>query len=496
MVNIRTSDAGRGLLGVIAAAALAFGVAAVGMSVATAGGRPGPARANLTEQLSITAKLGASRPLPRGFYGINYDYGGASVYVQDGNGKVDSQLAAVKPGTLRWPGGTGANYFQWRDGYPVPETAVPKGKKCPPSECEIDGFRFTLAVLAAAYRSTRATPIFDLNIMTSTLAQQIDMLKAARTADKLPVKYVELGNEFYLPMADYIKAFPTAAAYGKAVAADVKALHKAFPGVLVAAVGSSGTASARAVGWNAGMLKVATGAGKPDAVTLHDHPTFDASLTTGRLPALFTEAYTSAANISRASKELRGAPAWITEYGLSLRSTAANPAQLTYANALFEGAAAVLLAQQVSDAKLVNFWAAYSPNDPSAYTTSGLTPDGLAMSWLDDAAYGARTATRITFPGGPVLATSGDPALVGESFSGGTRGALLVNFSGSPVTVAAGNAIPTGARYCQATGNPVSQIPVAGKLTFAHGTTGRALTLPRYSITVVGGVSPCRVPAP
>jgi alpha-L-arabinofuranosidase len=29
------------------------------------------------------------------------------------------QLAALKPGTLRYPGGTGANFFQWKAGLSV-----------------------------------------------------------------------------------------------------------------------------------------------------------------------------------------------------------------------------------------------------------------------------------------------------------------------------------------------------------------------------------------
>jgi hypothetical protein len=33
---------------------------------------------------------------------------------------VPHQLADLAPGTLRWPGGTGANYFRWRKGYPEP----------------------------------------------------------------------------------------------------------------------------------------------------------------------------------------------------------------------------------------------------------------------------------------------------------------------------------------------------------------------------------------
>jgi hypothetical protein len=452
------------------AAGLALSAGAVGTSTAAAASsKPG-----------VTAGFGMSRPLPQGFFGINYDYGGAPVYVKDGS--VAQQLAAAEPGTLRWPGGTSSNYFQWQKGYPVPEGTG----KCRPSECQTDGFRFTLADLAAAYRSTGATPIFDLNVMTSTLAQQIDMLKTAQNTDQLPVKYVELGNEFYLSRADYRKAFPTAGDYGKAVAADVKALHKAFPGVLVAAVGSSGTGSARAAGWNAGMLEEATGAGQPDAVTLHDHPAYDQSLTVSGLPDLFTEAYTSAASISQVTREFPGTPAWITEYGLSLHSTASNPAQLTYANALFEAEAAMLLAQKVSDATLVDYWAGFGPGLNYAYTSSGLTPAGLAMTWLDEAARGARTGTQITFPGGPALAPGGDPALVGESFSGtGTRGEMLINLSGSPVTIAAGTAIPAGAPYRQATGQPTSQIATAAQLTITSGTIGRSLVLAPYSMTVI-----------
>jgi hypothetical protein len=178
----------------------------------------------VTVKSAVTVRLGASRALPGGFFGINYDYGGASVYVKDS--QVARQLAAIEPGTLRWPGGTGANYFQWRKGYPQP----PSGEPCAASECEADGFHFTLADVAAAYRQSGAIPIFDLNIMTSTLAQQIDMLKAALHTYKLPVRYVELGNEFYLSRADYVRKFPTAEDYGNAVAADVKALHQAFPG--------------------------------------------------------------------------------------------------------------------------------------------------------------------------------------------------------------------------------------------------------------------------
>jgi hypothetical protein len=462
-------------LAVVSAAGLLLSVAGYGMASAVT------KSSAATASNAVTVRLGASRPMPAGFFGINYDYGGAAVYVKDS--RVPRQLAAIAPGTLRWPGGTGANYFQWRKGYPQP----PSGQTCSDHECETDGFQFTLADLAAAYKASGAIPIFDLNIMTSTLTQQIDMLRAAKNTYKLPVKYVELGNELYLPNSDYVNKFPTARDYGMAVAADVKALHKAFPGVIVAAVGSADNRTTRESGWNSGMLSEAKGAGRPNVITLHDHPQYNKSLTTSGLPALFTLPYTSAANLAKVSKTFGSTPTWITEYGLSLGFSKGNPAQYTYANALWESEAAILIAQDVHDATLVNYWAAFGSAVSYAYTASGLTPDGLAMTWLDEAARGARTESPLVFAGEPHLGSSGDAALVGESF-GGTRSRteIVINLSGKSISVATNAAIPSGTRYEQVTGQPVKRATTASQLTVKDGVTGRSMTFAPYSITVVG----------
>lgn len=452
-------------------------VPAVGLALSAAG----YGVASAVTQSAVTVRLGTSRALPTGFFGTNYDYGGAPVYVTDAH--VPHQLAALAPGTLRWPGGTGANYFQWRKGYPEPQG----GKKCSADECETDGFRFTLTDLAVAYRRTRAIPMFDLNIMTSTLKQQIDMLVAAHRSHKLPIKYVELGNELYLPRADYAHYFPTAKDYGKVVAADVKALHRAFPRALVAAVGSADNGSRRAAGWNSGMLSETKGAGRPNVVTLHDHPVYTKSLTASGLPALFTLPYTSAANLARISKAFGRTPTWITEYGLSLHASNGNPAQYTYANALWESEAAILIAQRVRDATLVNYWSAFGRVVSYSYTGSGLTPVGLAMTWLDQSAHGASTEAPLLFSGGPTLGASGDSALVGESFTGkGSRAEIVVNLGGTAVSVPTGAAIPSGIRFEQVSGQPVKRIRMASQLAVTHGVTGQSITLAPYSITLVG----------
>lgn len=439
--------------------------------------------------VGVAATPGPARALPPGYFGINYDYGGASIYTADAD--VAGQLAALQPGTLRWPAGTGANYFQWGQGYPVAVSSGGTGQCAPPPEREVDGFQFTLADLAAAYRRTGASPIFDLNVMSAGLADQIQMLRTARDVDKLPIKYVELGNEFYLCNTDYVQAFPTAQDYGRNVAADVRTLHADFPGVTVAAVGSAQSGQPRAAGWNAGLLAAATGTGKPDVITLHDHPKFADSLTEAELPGLFAQAYSSARNVDEAAGKLAGIPTWITEYSLSEQPTPADPAQRTYANALFEPAAAILLTQSVPDATLLDYWSSFGPN--LNYTDTGtnptvLTPMGLAMSWLDQAAHQAVKAVPIVFSGGPTLGSTGDSALVGESFitANGVASDLLVNLSGQAVTVPTGSAVPSRRHYRQANGDPVKQIPAATDLTTTSGTVGASITLAPYSLTVIG----------
>jgi hypothetical protein len=140
-------------------------------------------------------------------------------------------------------------------------------------------------------------------------------------------------------------------------------------------------------------------------ITPHDHPQYNESLTASGLPALFTLPYTSAANLAKVSKAFGRTPTWITEYGLSLSFSTGNPAQYTYANALWETEAAMLIAQDVHDATLVNYWAAFGSAVSYAHTASGLTPDGLAMTWLDQAARGARSETPLVFANAPRLAT-------------------------------------------------------------------------------------------
>src|SRR5207248_10180294 len=123
------------------------------------------------------------------------------------NSSLLRALAELKPQTLRYPGGTVANYWDWRQGWFVRGAQVPPNwYNLPPAPAPLEDFK-------QAIKASGATPVFVLNMLTSTLDAQLAMLRHARWLG-LPVALVELGNEFYLNAPDYAAAFPTGQDYG------------------------------------------------------------------------------------------------------------------------------------------------------------------------------------------------------------------------------------------------------------------------------------------
>ena len=436
----------------------------------------------------VSAKLGAGHSLLANWSGVNFDYNGAAPYAS-ADASFYQQLATLKPGTLRYPGGTGANFFQWKAGLSV----NPPAGSCVSSTTS-GAFRFRLPDLVKAYRATKAPPVYDLNVMTSSLSCQLQLLRRARQLG-LPVRYVELGNELYLGIKDYPSFFPTAADYGTTVARYVQAIRKDFPHAQVAAVGSLPTSTARERDWNTSMLDAARKAhGLPGAITLHVYPTDDKTLTASGLPGLFTEPYTELAKISAVIGQLPASPkVWLTEYNLlPMHTPNGNPAQTSYAQALFVAEMNLLLAQHVPSAQFADLWAAFGGNASYAYAGHPAdppqTPGGLALQLVDDASHGATQTRPMNFTGAPALTAGGAPGLIGQSFTSATaRREVLINLTGQVLTIKTGSAIPAGRRYelVSFSGSPVAQVSQASALTVKHETTGSSITVPAYSIILV-----------
>ena len=89
---------------------------------------------------------------------------------------------------------------------------------------------------AQLVKDANAIPVFDLNMVTSTLPDQLEMLSAAKQLG-MPIRRIELGNELYYRAPLVVKAFPTAAAYGREASRWIAAIKARYPKAQIAAVG-------------------------------------------------------------------------------------------------------------------------------------------------------------------------------------------------------------------------------------------------------------------
>jgi hypothetical protein len=462
---------------------------------------------------------GAARTLPPDWLGFNGEAvtGPAGLW---GDRRFAAAVAALRPEAIRLFGGTTANYWDWRRGTFVGAAAARMTGV--PSELAAARPRVSvsLADWARIVRAARATPVYDLNVVSSTLGEQLAMLRAARGLG-LPVTRVELGNELYL--GRYRRLFPDGLAYGRVAARWAAALKAAFPGVRVAAVGfvaeSSGApVSSRERSWNSDVLATFKGA---DALTFH--PYFQTGLTAGASPAsagaaaamLLDPSLRWAAVQAGALAQLKpGVAAWLTEYNLFDRVAAAHT---TWAQGLALAAYTLdLLDDSRVDQADVHALAASAPfgalfvdrngldfgvsgsrafhpprPNPPATQPFGRSATGIATAALLDALRGARRAQPIAFRVVAPRQTAGSPAtaLRGELFGGDGEPARAVVLNLSPATLLA---LPpaqlASGGFDQLWAAPPTLVNGTAALDHAHGHfAALGLVLPGYSITVLGG---------
>lgn len=179
------------------------------------------------------------------------------------------KVASLNPKLIRYPGGTVASYWDWKEGWLMNDGDIKKEwASIPRSPIKLQDLKF-------ACDQTGAKPVFVLNMMKSTLAYQLEMLRSAAQTG-LPVLYVELDNELYLGEKFYVQRFPTGADYAKEANTWISTIKKEFPGVKIAVVGYSnreGAAvkkekpnAARTANWNRLVAQNIQGA---DGMTFH-----------------------------------------------------------------------------------------------------------------------------------------------------------------------------------------------------------------------------------
>jgi hypothetical protein len=397
---------------------------------------------------------------------------------------------------------------------------------------------YRLEDLKLALDATAAQPILVVNMLTSTLDEQLAMLRHA-TRLGFSARYVELGNEFYLSEDTYISRFPTAEDYGLEATRWIDRIKKDFPKTEVAAVGAYSTAgqSERRATWNRRLLTTLRGA---DAIVLHvyvgsglgpslksltqtrlagrdsaSNPWYAApDIQRQQLQALRTPAGAAAVlsmpfradqQLRREIQDLPGLRVWVTEYNLFDR---VGPTKGTWAHGLLtatmlglflENPRVELSCCHVIGSPLTSFATLFMNEDPFrdcvvSRKTTPYTPTaaGIALRAMGRAMHAMKSYQKIDFGSDRPLSAPALPMrpLVGWRFADGrhTRD-ILLNLSHNDVQLDGRGLHFTDSSFEQMSAAPDDLIVSVHDLRQTRGKASDTLTLPPYSLTCIGETS-------
>jgi hypothetical protein len=458
-------------------------------------------------------RSGAARPLAPTFFGLN----GNNLQERLAWDRADlgTALTSLRPGVLRYPGGSIGNYWSWGSGWFQPNGPWP-GQTNGQTGAVITPFDNSLTPYAVALGKSRAEALFVVNMLTvdgrlatnadnqRMIQDQVRFLQAAAAAG-IAVKRIELGNEFYLAGAaagangsDYTKRFPSATSYAQQANPWISALRTAFPAAQIAAVGTDATGnnSARREGWNAAVLAALTGA---NALTLHPYiPVTNASATPQSLLSLPYQRVQSLSATEFPQLVSRGLSGWVTEFNMVDKTPNLTFAG-TWTHGLFIAAYALLLAQNpavtlvdlhnvVGDAAAgalfdsIDGFRAPTP----ATQFLGRSAMGAALAILLQASSVSTTGQQLAFTGGPVLA-GGVPGLVGLDFTGGGQHhVVIVNLATSAATLDVSSLFAGTFSWSRTRAAALTtRITGPTSLTVTNGTATGSVNLPTHSIVKI-----------
>jgi hypothetical protein len=468
---------------------LGYGIGGIaGIDILASCGGPTPPPPNTITPQVIT-NLEGTRQLTPYFSGYN------NVPIHSPSWQVPDVVNAakqLKPGTLRYPGGTVANYWDWQKGWFLSNA---------PSGLQSASFSiYRPQELQIAIQATGAIPIYVLNMLTSDLNNQLEMLRTAKNMG-LPVQFIEMGNEFYLKTSDNVQKFPTGQDYGTMATSWIKAIRAEFPDVKIAVSGSlhTQTHEPRQANWNKDLLQNLQGA---DAIALHPYVpirngmiTQDASVDNAmKILGLVLTAWKG---FDDAIKSLpQGMEVWFTEYNVNdmigtfhrtwIQGITTTVMTLAYLED--NRVSLVCLYDMIGKTGFESFF--YDSKGQGASGTSlaqySLTADGWSMRLLNDTMRGMTSAQKMSFNPNPLIDGSGFsyPSLQGWVFSNGTTPqTFIINRSADNFLWKEESAFPQGSRFQQLMSDPFKLITGPGSLTVKSGALQDQLVLPAYSLT-------------
>lgn len=444
----------------------------------------------------ISASLGSATTISDVFFGYNNgEHETTAQSLSD-----DKLIAAVKAqsvGTYRYPGGTVANYWDWKQGCQTGKSA------CGKLNNKLEDF-------AKLVKETGVEPIIVVNMLTSTLDDQLAFVDAAAAAG-LEISRVELGNEFFNNHDDFIKAFPTGADYGSEATKWAKAISAKYPKAVFAAVGAPAIIgdNDRKEQWNDKMFSALEGI---NVVTMHEYHDSQIgksdSFKSKDVATMLGAPFHWLKVISDAADKLpSGVQVWMTEF--NLKDDDAVGVAGTWAHGLFI-ATEVVLALQSSRMGLVNMHNTISAANAGALFADSSsfdfdnTPDKTlptvefgraATGWttylLATAFKGQTRQEPLVFSPNPQITgvNHSYASLLGAALSKGPNGpsAVVINLASSEQDLDLSQAGgPYSSYQSVSAADPTTPINEDSKLTFAKGSVPKkTLQLPAYSVTIL-----------
>ena len=421
----------------------------------------------------VTATIFTTRSLDQSYFGYNAPLTLANMTWTP---SVSMAARAYFPTLLRYPGGTLGQYWDWRTGGVM--TSNPGTYAADENNQKVSLRDF----LATGIGYTGAQPIIVLNMLTSTLKSQLELLRSCRQLGH-EIKYAELGNEFYYSPFRY--KFATASDYAEEAERWAKAIKQEFPQIKLGVVTAQNE-------WGPGSWNSTVAAGVPhaDALIQHIYPSTgikDAKISSSNIDAYFASAistidgiFTDINSLMSTQKEI-----WITEFNVYdwATGTGSSEEKESWAHGLFVGEMAERMCAnpRVTHA-IVHELISSSSHD--SILSKSLQPSATGLVFQLIAASYLRCSSISTLNFGAGNDRAGHPRLMGTiSTSGHSRRILLMNLSQDSLRVRVDQIISANAKFEQRYAAPSNEITNPSQVTTTNGTLGSVITLPPYSVT-------------
>lgn len=185
--------------------------------------------------VSITPDISSPHPVNPGIFGINIGF--AFKRELDKDSGFVQLLRDLHPYSLRFPGGTVANYYHPGlpvYGYKLGEIPSGLGTLYMEQSRRKENILYNFIRLC---KLTGAKAVFCANVYTGTIDETLFVISELKK-NQVDIAGVELGNEFCL--MEYRKQFPDASVYIKKVKACAQAIRAKYPELRIAIVGGDG----------------------------------------------------------------------------------------------------------------------------------------------------------------------------------------------------------------------------------------------------------------